>query len=107
MIPFNDPRIADPIFHSAKRKEIEDLICIGTWKVVYQEEVSEDANVIGGRFVLVIKDAETNNPLYKARFVAQGHLNRDKGSIIHTSNTLQQSSVRVLLAIAALFGFRV
>lgn len=107
VIPFGDKRNNDTRFLPAKRKELEGLLKRGTWKVVCSEDIPPDANVIGGRFVLCIKNAETKEPLYKARFIAQGHMDRDKRSIVHNSTTLQQTSIRVILAIAAIFGFRI
>ena len=107
IIPVGDARNSDPRFLPAKKKELEVLLKCGTWKVVCKEDVPPNANVIGGRFTLCIKNAETNNPLLKARFIAQGHLDKEKDTIVHNTTTLQQSSIGVLLALAALFGFRI
>ena len=101
-----DPRNHTSEALKSKRKEIESLVQRGTWKVVIKEEVPSDANVISGRFVMAIKDVETDRPYFKARFVAQGHKDRDKPSLLHNTTTVRQSSIRVLLALAAIFGFR-
>ena len=77
----------------------------GTWKLVLRDEVPKDANVMGGRFVLAIKDADTDKPTYKARFVVQGHRDRDKDLLVHTSSALRQNSLKILVSIAAMFGF--
>ena len=69
-IKSNDPRASQ--FSAAKRKEIEGLIKRGTWKIVKKDEVPQNANVLGGRFVLTIKDSGTNKEVYKARYVVQG-----------------------------------
>lgn len=47
----NDPPAV--MFDEAKGKEIQGLIERGTWKVVLKDKMSEDANVIEGRFVLL------------------------------------------------------
>ena len=78
----------------------------GTWKVVLKEEIPGNSNVLNGRFVLVIKNKGTNEEIYKARFVVQGHRDREKHFLVHDSPNLRQSSTRLLVAIAAIFGFR-
>lgn len=57
-------------------------------------------------FVITIKDVETDNPIYKARYVMHGHKDRDKSSLVHDATTANQSSTKMLVSIAALFGFR-
>lgn len=86
-----DPRNNCTDADKAKRKEIEALVKRGTWKIVFKDEVPQDANVIRGRFVMYIKDTETDKPYFKARFVAQGHLDREKSTLIHNSTTVRQS----------------
>ncbi len=53
-----DPR--EDLFRRAKREEIECLIKRRTWKVILRSEMPDNANVFGGRFVLVIKDEGKN-----------------------------------------------
>ena len=92
-----DPRNNCEEALNAKRKEIEALVSRGTWKVVIEEEIPADSNVINARFVITIKDVETDEPFFKARFVAQGHLDREKSTLVHNSTTVRQSSIRVFL----------
>lgn len=54
-----------------QENELGGLIDNGMWKVVLQE-VSPNANVLNGRFVVTIQNKGTWNELYKARFVVQG-----------------------------------
>ena len=103
----SDPRNDSSEASTAKRKEIESLVKRETWKVVIREEVPKGSNIINGRFVMAIKDTETNKPYFKARFVAQGHRDKEKSVLVHNSKTVRQSSIRILLALAALFGFRI
>ena len=72
-----------------------------------EEELPNDVNVLGGRFVLAIKDAESDSPVFKARFVVKGHLDREKESLVHDSNNMKQYSIRLVTALAAIFGFRI
>ena len=66
VIKSEDPRNKDPRFDEVKRKEINGLIERGTWKIVAKDEVPENANVMGGRFVLAIKDEGTDKEVWKA-----------------------------------------
>jgi hypothetical protein len=98
-----DPRAAK--FDNAKRKEVQGLIDRGTWKVVTKDSVSKDANVLGGRFVLAIKHEGTEKEVWKDRFVVQGYLDHLKTSLVHVTATSQQHSSRLLVGLAASFGF--
>lgn len=48
----SDDRPNLPAFSEAKRKELAGLVSRGTWKIVRREEVSRDAHILTGRFVL-------------------------------------------------------
>ena len=99
-----DPREA--LFDEAKKKEIQGLVEKGTWKVILKSEMSPNPNILGGRFVLAIKDAGTDKEKWKARFVVQGHRDKYKTSLVHDSPTARQHSTRIIVGLAAIFGFR-
>jgi Reverse transcriptase (RNA-dependent DNA polymerase) len=80
------------------------LIDRGTWRVVAKEEVSDNANILGGRFVFAIKDEGTDKEVWKARFVVQGYRDHLKTSLVHDTATSRQHSSRVLVGLAAIFG---
>jgi hypothetical protein len=52
------PRAA--LFNAAKQKEIQGLIECGTWKLVLKDDMPENPNIMGGRFVLTIKKSGTS-----------------------------------------------
>ena len=106
MIQPNDPRSKYERFRAAKKKELEGLIEKGTWKIVCKSEVPENANILGGRFVLAIKDEETNDEVWKARFVVQGYRDKLKTSLVHDTATPRQHSTRLLIGLAAICRFR-
>lgn len=89
------------------RSEINGLMKRVVFKAAVRLELPEDANILVGRFVLAIKDLDTAEESYKAIFVVQGHLDRDKPFLVHASPNLRQDSVRMMFAIASLIGFRV
>ena len=100
----NDPRAQQ--FDKAKRREIEGLIERNTWKVVSRNEIPDISNVSNGRFVLAIKDSGTKRELWKARYVVQGQKDKMKLSFVHDTSTARQFSIKLLVGLAALFGFR-
>ena len=106
-LPPNAPQGNEKRFEAAKEKEITGLQANGTYEVVFKEDVASDANILGGRFVLSIKDKNTDNEITKARFVVQGHRDKDKNKLVHTSTNLWHHSIRLINALAAVFGFRV
>jgi hypothetical protein len=57
--------------------------------------------------VLTIKNIGTDEEVHKARYVVQGHKDRDKKFLVHNSTTVRQSSTRLLVSLAATLGFRI
>lgn len=96
-----------PQFATTKRKEVDGLQGKAALEVVLRTDVPPNANVLGGCFVLSIKNIGTGEEVYKARYVVQGHTDREKNILVHNSTNLRQSSIKSLTAIAAIFGFRV
>ena len=71
-----------------------------------RNEIPDNANVLNGRFVLTIKDSGTKSEVWKARYVVQGHKDKMKRSFVHDTSNARQFSIKLLVGIAALFGFR-
>lgn len=95
------------MFGPVKRNEIMDLIDRGTFAIVLRPETDENLNILPSRFVLAIKSKKDGNEVLKARFVIGGHRDRWRNSLVHVSNNVRQSSVRMLLALASILGFDV
>lgn len=70
------------------------------------KDASKLANVTRGPFMLAINNVGTNSEIYKARFVVQGHLDVEKNLLLHASPNLWWQTMRILTAVAAIFGFR-
>jgi hypothetical protein len=96
----------EALFGDAKRAEVLSLIDRGIFRIVVQEEAGDKPKIVPSRSVLVIKEKDGEEVL-KARFVLGGHRDRDKKKLVHSSTTLKQSSIRLLLATAAIMGFEV
>lgn len=103
----SEPRINSEDAKIAKQKELEDLIRRETWKIVARDEVPEGSSIMTGGFVITIKDTETCKPRFKARFVIHGNMDTEKNLLVHTSTTVKHTSTRLLVALAACFGFRI
>ena len=101
----DDPRKSSAEMSEAKRREIKGLLDPGTFKIILREDIPPDGNVLPGRFVLAVKSTEDGEVKFKARYVIGGQRDKLKGFMVHTSQTLQPSSVRLLLALAELHGF--
>jgi Reverse transcriptase (RNA-dependent DNA polymerase) len=102
-----DPRATSSQFMDAKKREIKGLMNKNTWKIVDKETIPKDANILNGRFVLTIKNANSDDEICKARYVVQGHKDREKSLLVHNSTTVRQSSTRLIMTLAATFGFRI
>ena len=95
VIHTSDPRATQ--FNSAKKKEIEGIIKHGTWKIVMRDEVPKNVNILGGRFVLAIKNSKSDKEVWKASYVVQGHKDKLKTSLVHDVSAARQFSVNILL----------
>ncbi|PXF46229.1 hypothetical protein BWQ96_04014 [Gracilariopsis chorda] len=55
---------------------------------------------------MATKDTLTSNNLCKGQYITQEHFEKKKNLLIHSSITLQFPSIRLILANAPMFGFR-
>jgi Reverse transcriptase (RNA-dependent DNA polymerase) len=79
----------------------------GTFKVVLREEIPQNSPAMKGRFVLVIKNRDTDQEGYKARYAVQGFLDARKQRPVHNSTNLRLDTSRLVLALASICGFEV
>lgn len=83
--------------------EVQGLLQRNSFAFVKQDKLPQDANILGGRFILAIKQPGTQNERYKERFVVQGHRDREKDLIVHTSRTVRHRNIRLMACIASMF----
>lgn len=87
-------------------KEVQELVRRRTFRVLIEDELGDDANVLPGRIFLAIKDQ--NGVLQnKSRFCPGGYLDSFKDFLLHFTRTINPETIWLLLALAALFGFDV
>lgn len=76
------------------RNEIRGILASGAFKYVNRKQRRPNANVLGGRYLLTIKQPETEAKRYIAIFIVQGHPDKEKENIIHISKTVRHKISR-------------
>ena len=69
----------------AKKKEIQDLIKKGAFKIIMKKEMPSDSNSLPGRFALAIKSAADGKVKRKARYAIGGHRGKLKEFMAHST----------------------
>ena len=78
LLCLNDAAADTETFRQAKLSEVRGLQSRNTWTVVDRRELAKDAKILGGRFVLTLKDISTQKETPKARYVLHGHKAKEK-----------------------------
>jgi len=97
----------DPRFTEAKKKELQALIAKGTYEFVKEKSINPGETILQSRFVLTIKNFNEKDEYFKARLVILGHVDPDKPRVVCEAPTVLKSSVRLLLSLAATYGFKI
>lgn len=71
-----------------------------------RQDLDDKANILGSRFVLTIKHKGIDDEFFRARLIVQGHLDREKEFLVHTSTTISQQAIKLLVPLATILGFR-
>lgn len=91
----------DERFVESRQKEYDGIVAKGGVKVVNRADLPSDANFVGNRFVLCIKDPGTPDQRFKARWILQGHQDKQRHNIANDSPMLMRMSFRIILSLAA------
>lgn len=70
-----------------------------------RSDASTGPNSIPSRFVLSLKHSKDGRDIYRARFLAGGHTDRENRHGVHDATILKQVSLRLLLALAFVLEF--
>lgn len=89
VITGNDPRRWKEEFIEANTKEIDGLVLKGAFTIVNMSLILNDANMLGERLVLVVKNLGAMNKVSKARSVAQSNADFEKNMVVHASNGIR------------------
>ena len=103
----NDPIANCPKTIEAKYAEIRDLVNKDAFRAVLRTQLPDGENLITARYVFAIKSDEDKEERYKARYVAGGHLDIMKDYLVYDAQTIQCVSVRIILVVAKIKGFRI
>lgn len=77
---------------------MDGLINRNIWKKFSRDGVPQHFSVVGGCFVLTLKNSGTPEECAKVRYIVQGYVNDDKPYLILDVTTLRPSSIRLVLA---------
>lgn len=103
----DDPRSRNSKVLDAVKAEVKGLMDRKTFKKILKEDIPEDANVLPGQFVLLIKSTQDGSKTYKAPFITGEHRDKLKRPMVHFSQTMQPSSIRLTHALALNHNFDV
>lgn len=106
VIESNDSRIKSDKFVNTKQMEVDGLKRRNIWWAVRKPNVPCDANILGGHFVYTLSNYGSPTKMPKAQFVAQGYNDLDKANIAHDTFTIRPSSIRIILSLPSILGFR-
>lgn len=98
--------VKSELIKKARRSGVTWLAKRETWNVLQKQSLPPRPNILGGRFVLILKTFGATNEFPKALYVAQGHLDLDKQIMMHSIKTLRQSSSRTIISVGAIKNFR-
>lgn len=107
LIDDNSSRAQEEDFVKAKQAEILGLQQRKIWKTINRCDVPTGSNILGGRFVLTLKNVGSPSEGAKARYVAQGYRDDHKNIIVHDTAVLRVSSIRMILSAAAVHKMRI
>lgn len=90
-----------------KKRRINGLIRRKAFEAVSFSEIPKQANILGWKFVIVTKNAGTQNEICTARFVVQWHADADENMLVHSSGNPRQRTIWLITAIASIYQFNI
>ncbi|KAI0994114.1 hypothetical protein K3495_g14069 [Podosphaera aphanis] len=88
-------------FADSRRKEINDLLEKGVFKIIDESSVPQSVRILNSRFVFEIKKIGTDKAFEKSRLVVQAFNDHGKEFVLTQSPTIQRMSQRLTLALTA------
>lgn len=78
------------------QKEHNEMYSQGVFEEVHRRDVPNHAVIIPSKFFHAIKNVGTKDEEYKARYSADGHLDKMKDFMIHDATNLRHGSMRLI-----------
>lgn len=75
------------------------------WTIVKEDDIPNDANIIGGRFIMTLNNCNTTAEKTKVQYFAQGFNDHDKHYLVNDTITLRISSNRTIPSFATIMVF--
>lgn len=69
-------------------------------------DILPDANIIGGRFVLTLKNFQKPEEVAKVRYTTLGYADPEESFIVHDVTSLRQTSVQKKLGVVSIRGLQ-
>ena len=101
-----DPRARYIQISDVIRTKIRGLLELGIFRKILKD-FPEDSNVLPCRLFLDLKSTENEKIEFSVRYVIGRHRDKLKSYMVHSSQTLQIHSLRLLLALSVIFGFKI
>lgn len=106
-VPPSDTRSKSSVFEAAKRAEVLGLTERNVCNVDYVSSIPETANIIGVGFELTVKNPGADRQKAKDRFIGLGYKDEMNFFIVHSCQTLRQSSMKIILSASAIMNYRI
>lgn len=102
----NDPTEWKAVFTESKEEEVNSLSTRHVSKLIHRNEVAYDSDILEDRIELTVRDIGSSGKFCKARSIVQGHIDRDKGLIYHTSVNIRQQTIHMIVSVLATPRYR-
>lgn len=93
----------DPRFKEQTQKEYDGIKAKGGVIPFNRADLPTDANIVGNRYILGIKDPDTAFERLKARWILQGHTDALRHDIANNSPMLMRMTYRIIISFAVIF----
>lgn len=103
----DNARGESPEMSKAQYNEIKVLLDRGTFKVVLERDLPEDANLMPAHLVFALKSTEDGSVKFKSLYTILGNRYFFKYMMVHRSTTVQAFPSRLLLALSSMLYFKV
>lgn len=101
-----DKRAQSFKFLNAMNEELQGLLQRKCFESTTLDKMESNESLLSSRSVLPLKNVGANDEKYKARLVAEVHTDTEKPDIIHDITTLKHSSLRIIVCLAGITGYK-
>lgn len=94
-------------FEKSIANEVVVVLENNAFKMVWRQELEDNANILGGCFVLVIQNNGSHREVFKDRYEVQRHMYRENYMLFDSSSTVIQKDGRLLLSISIICRYHI